>query len=144
MRSVGSCEKTFTCIAMNTPKLDENRDDSVICLDSSVEMGEIEDDIEDVFSESDFIVNKTLPAGVAPDGFIILDESDDTVSKSKESETQSQSEPLSVNESEVTPIFTVTFRDETVARYDFFSPFYYTIQPQLSYTLLRPVLASSN
>lgn len=95
---------------MNSSSNALDTDESVVCLDTTNE-----DDNDDDFSVSDFVnLEKTLPPGVAPEGFILLDESVDNGKSSQDEKLSTITKDNDV----LPPIFKVVFRDEAVARYD--------------------------
>uniref|UniRef100_A0A0C9PS02 CG4622_0 protein n=1 Tax=Fopius arisanus TaxID=64838 RepID=A0A0C9PS02_9HYME len=95
----------------------ESGNSDVICLDSSEkstdgdkleeEEGEVSDEV--IICDKSVCFNETLPPGIAPEGFIIIDEAIEVVKNTGEI----SSEPEDGTQA---PILKVTFRDEGVAR----------------------------
>lgn len=109
---------------MSSPGKDGVADDSVICLDSSIEESAIEIDSACDQSVSEFMgFDKTLPPGVAPDGFIIVDETEES-DKVNDLETapQEDKKPDETEKPDKTekPMFKIVFGDESISRYKIF------------------------
>lgn len=84
----------------------EIQDDSVICLESSQES--CDDDEHQTLLIEHINLEKTLPPGVAPEGFIVLDESIELTDENKIDDSTKSNKDL--------PTFKVIFRDESISR----------------------------
>ncbi|XP_043282025.1 zinc finger CCHC domain-containing protein 8 homolog [Venturia canescens] len=89
-------------------------DDSVICLDSSIDENAIEivNDCDQSVLEN-VAFDKTLPPGVAPDGFIIVDE---TQESDKVNELELTRHDDKKKEEAEKPMFKIVFGDESISR----------------------------
>lgn len=86
----------------------ENADNSVICLDTNQDLLTSDDDGNELNAVRQLNLEKTLPPGAAPEGFIVLDES-------IEQNVEDNNDELLLGKKDL-PMFEIIFKDEAVMR----------------------------